>query len=168
MQCPVSERHSHLHLIGARRHEMGAAERRQEVVQRLLVRQVDHAESNAELGLSVCSRLSTPSPRSKRCRGAMRGGLVDVVGGSFGRNPQAAWRHSSNVVQSRSSGRRPRGDTDRHRKNRSRPADPPVNASASSRLPTAPATSPESYRHEKAAHAPIALLEACTAGSSSR
>ena len=38
------EAHPQLHLIRARRHEVRAAERREEVVERLLVRQVDHAE----------------------------------------------------------------------------------------------------------------------------
>ena len=55
---------------------MGARERREEVVEGILVRDVDDTQANAEFRFCpVWSRLSTPIPRSKRFREAIRGGL---------------------------------------------------------------------------------------------
>src|SRR5262245_12808077 len=50
--------------------EVCSCEGRQEVVERLLVRQIDDAEAEADLGLVRCEQLPVPIPRSSRCRGA--------------------------------------------------------------------------------------------------
>ena len=83
--------HPHLHLIRARRDEVRAAERRQEVVQRFLVRQVQTLNRTRSFVLSPRSRLSAPKPRSNKWRGAMRGGLFTS---SRSRRPgsTSAWR----------------------------------------------------------------------------
>jgi hypothetical protein len=46
-----------LQLVRPRGHEMCAAEGREEVVQRILVRQVDDAEPHAELGLVAAEQV---------------------------------------------------------------------------------------------------------------
>src|SRR5205085_11676769 len=45
----LSERHTKLHLVSSGRHEVRARKRRQEVVERFPVRQVDHAEPQLHL-----------------------------------------------------------------------------------------------------------------------
>ena len=59
----------------ARRHIVRSAEGRQEIVERLLVRQIDDGETGAPLVLVAVEDLSWPTPMSKRLRDAMRGGL---------------------------------------------------------------------------------------------
>src|SRR5690242_11962186 len=48
----ISEVHANLHLVCARTHEMRAAERGEEVIERLAVRHVDHAEPHSQLGFA--------------------------------------------------------------------------------------------------------------------
>ena len=65
-----------LYLVGARRDEVCSREGGQEVVQRLLVRQVDDVKPNF---VALCAAGCPPIPRSNRCRGPEQ---VDVVAAS--------------------------------------------------------------------------------------
>jgi hypothetical protein len=61
------EHHAHPHLVRARRDEMRAAERRQEVLSGFFVRRGSTTMNRTRiLALSTCNRLSTPRPRSNR------------------------------------------------------------------------------------------------------
>ena len=149
-----SETDADLELHGPRRHEVRAAERRQEVVERVLVRQVDHGEPGADLRPARVEQVVHTDPEVEQVARRDAGRIVDVVFGAFGGNLRAASRRrrTSQLVIGFS-----RVATVLPQKNPMAACWSPLSARASSMLPTDPATRPESYRQLSAAHAPSGL-----------
>src|SRR5215475_4098207 len=58
----VSKRYAQLDLIRPRRHEVRSAERGQKVVERILVREIEHAEADAQLHLVGVQKVVDSGP----------------------------------------------------------------------------------------------------------
>src|SRR3989442_7270531 len=80
---------SHLGGIRARRHKMRAAERRQEVIKRNFVRQVDHCEAQAPLVAISVEQIVVPDAEIKQVTRSDAGRIVIVVFGSRSRQADA-------------------------------------------------------------------------------
>ena len=86
---------AHLHLIRARRDEVGAAERRQEVVERFLVREVDDAEPHAHLGLVAVEQVVDAEAEIEQMARRNSRRIGHIVFRAVRRDHDAAWRRGS-------------------------------------------------------------------------
>jgi hypothetical protein len=135
-----SEGDAQMHLIRPRRDEMRAAERRQEVVERVLVGEIDDAEAQADLPLVAVEQVVDAEAQVDQVPWRDAGRVVDIIfrarGGIFSRvapPPEAQFVMGASRVATVLPQKKPMAA-----------CWSPLSASASLTLATEPATRPES------------------------